>query len=134
MSPTKTKPQNSSAIVINGEVISLKSLPVAPEFVDILVEIAIKTALDHLRKIEAQPELLQLVESISDLGYYLKLCYSRPDGLLVERKNRFDIEEVVIEAINAIAALGGEFHGPTGATPQRDEAMPVNSKRAKKTN
>src|SRR6266496_5899561 len=108
MSPTKTKPQNSSAIVINGEVISLKSLPVAPEFVDILVEIAIKTALDHLRKIEAQPELLQLVESISDLGYYLKLCYSRPDCLLVERKNRFDIEEVVIEAINAIAALGGE--------------------------
>ena len=133
MSPTKTKPQDTKSIVINGEVINLKSLPVAPEFIDILAETATKTALDHLRKIEAQPELIRLVESISDLGYYLKICYSHPDTLLVERNHRFDIETIVIEAVNAIAELGGEFHGPFGSAPSRDEALPVSSKRAKKT-
>jgi hypothetical protein len=133
MSQTKTEAQHAKAIVVNGEMIKLSSLPVAPEFVDILAETAAKTALDHLRRIEAQPELIQLVESISDLGYYLKICYSHPGSLLeADRSHRFDIETVVIEAVNAIAKLGGEFHGPSGNTPPRDEVLPVSGKRTKK--
>ena len=128
-----TKPQKAQALVVNGEIIDLKSLPVAPEFVDVLAENATKTALDHLKKIQAEPDLISLVESISSLGYYLKLCFSDPGVLLGERKHRFDIETVVIEAVNAIANLDGEFHGPYGAIPSREEAQQMKDARTKKT-
>jgi hypothetical protein len=98
------------------------SLPVAPEFVEALAETATKTALDHLRKFDAPEELVALVENIHDLGYYLATCYRHPESLTGERRSRFDIETIVIEAVNAIAKLGGEFHGPYGGFQPRESA------------
>ena len=99
------------------------SLPVAPEFVDALAENAYETTRKYLEKTNAPQELVALVDSISELGYYLKICYSRPESLMGEKRFRFDIEEVVIKAVNAIAAVGGEFQAPVGNVPARVGTM-----------
>ena len=110
----------------------LKSLPVAPEFIEALEENVTKTALDYLRKIKAEPDLITLVENISNFGYYLSTAYRNPESLLGERASRFGIEEMVVEAVNAIANLGGEFHAPSGTLLPREETLPVSKQSVKK--
>ena len=112
---------------------ALASLPVAPEFIEALEENATKTALDYLRKIKAEPELITLVENISNFGYYLAASYRNPESLMGKAESRFGIEEMVVEAVNAIANLGGEFHAPSGTLLPRKDTAPVNRKPSKKT-
>lgn len=107
----------------------INNLPVAPEFVDILAENATSTALAYLRKIKAQKELIDLVENIAGLGYYLTKCYSDPTSLTSDRADRFDIEAVVIETVNAIAKLGGSFRDPSGDSLPLDIAQSVERKK-----
>jgi hypothetical protein len=101
----------------------LNALPVAPEFVSVLEEHAVETALAYLRAANAPQELIDVVDCVSELNYYLIECYRDPKGLMKDRRDRFDIESIVIEAVNAIARLGGEFRGPIGDTIPREDTV-----------
>jgi hypothetical protein len=103
----------------------LNSLPVAPEFIEVLAENATETAAAALEALHAPEHLVLLVRNIHELGYYLEQCYRSPNPLLRERSSRFDIEAVVIESLNAIAQSGGIFRGPTGDTFPREAPTPV---------
>jgi hypothetical protein len=106
--------------VINlNSLLDLSSLPVAPEFVEVLAENAVKTAVEALENLHAPAHIIQLIRDTHELGYYLEECYRSPTVLLHDRKNRFDIEEVVIETINLIAQSDGIFQGPDAATTPR---------------
>lgn len=98
----------------------LNSLPVPPEFISALAENATQTALTYLEKTQAPKELIQLVENIHNFGYYLEVCYRDPQSLTGDPRHRLGIEEMVIEAVNAIAKLGGEFQAPSGSTIARE--------------
>lgn len=100
---------------------NINSLPVAPEFVSALAENATVTALGYLSKTNAPQEVIDLVESVSELRYYLEICYREPRSLMGDRAKRFDIEAVVIEAVNAIARVGGTFQAPSGDTLPREK-------------
>jgi hypothetical protein len=98
----------------------LTSLPVAPEFVGILNDNAVTTALDLLRKMNAPEALVKLVGNIHELGYYLEACYRYPETLNRDRADRFDVETVVIETVNAIVECGGVFHDGQSFTMPRE--------------
>ncbi len=92
--------------------IDLSSLPVAPEFVSALQEIAVDTATDALKVLGVPENIIQLVFHINDLGYYLQECYRDPEALLnTNPLQRYDIEAITIEAINDIVKSGGTFTG-----------------------
>jgi len=96
------------------------SLPVPPEFVESLAENAMAVATAYLRKIEAPAEVVELVEHIYNLGYYMEVAHSRPEILMGDEQHRFGIETIVIETISAIGKLGGEFYGPyTHSRPRK---------------
>jgi hypothetical protein len=103
----------------------LNSLPLAPEFAETLAENATETAAAALEALHVPENLILLVRNIHELGYYLEECYRSPNPLLHERRNRFDIEAVAVETINAIAQSGGVFHGPVGDTLPRETPTPV---------
>jgi len=103
----------------------LSVLPVAPEFTEILTENAVATLIDYLRETNAPPAILDLTRHIENLGYYLAECYRAPEILMRDRKDRIDIEEIVVETINAIALSGGTFKGPTGESQPRQVPQPV---------
>lgn len=90
----------------------LNSLPVAPEFVEVLAENATLTAVNYLQAIHAPEQVIQLVKSISALDYYVTECFRSPETITRDRNDRYDIESIVIESINAIAQCGGMFQGP----------------------
>lgn len=91
---------------------NLNSLPVAPEFVEVLSETATKTATDYLESIHAPEHVVDLVRLIGELGYYMAECYRNPSALASDRVDRFDIETATVETINAIVKSGGIFSGP----------------------
>ena len=95
---------------------------VAPEFVITLQEDAQATLKKYLKKIEAPADILQLLQSVADLGYYLAE-YERKPGYF--GKDQFDIEGLVIETVNAIASAGGVFHGTYTYSLPRDEEIPT---------
>ena len=103
----------------------LSSLPVAPEFAGVLSETAIDTALEYLKALHVPDVAIDLVRNIYELGYYQKECYANPTGLLVERKDRFDIETVLIETINCVIECGGTFKGPWMDSQPREPIKPV---------
>ena len=96
-----------------------KSLPVSPEFVDALQELTQKTILECFQVGNTEPEVIELVKNAFNLSYYLTECYRDPKTFAAERKDRFDIEAVVLETVNQIADLGGVFHGPYGSFLRR---------------
>jgi hypothetical protein len=108
-----------------NSLLDLSSLPVAPEFVETLAENAVKTAVDALENLHAPAHIIQLVRDVHELGYYLRKCYSNPTSLLHDRRDRFDIEEVVIETVNLIAKSDGVFHGPDSESNPRQIAAPM---------
>lgn len=103
----------------------LSSLPVAPEFVEVLSETAAKTATDYLESIHAPEHVVELVRLIGELGYYVAECYRNPSALAGDRKDRFDIETVTVESVNAIAKCGGIFCGPFLDSQPRETAKLV---------
>jgi len=103
----------------------LSVLPVAPEFTESLGETAVETLLEYLKDTNAPDSILQLTRNIETLGYYLAECYRAPEQLQRDRKDRLDIEEVMVETINLIAACGGVFRSPNGHTQPREAQKPV---------
>ena len=108
-----------------NSVFDLGSLPVAPEFVEVLAENALETAVAALEALHAPESIIQLVKNISELGYYSEQCYRSPNHLLHDRNDRFDVECVVLETINLIAVNGGVFRGPVGDTNPRQIPAPM---------
>jgi hypothetical protein len=89
----------------------VKDQVVAREFVETLQETAQETLKKCLEKLEAPESVKALVERIDELNYYL----SNPD--LPEENwgpEKFDIQTVVAETTNAIAAVGGTFSNSEG--------------------
>jgi hypothetical protein len=105
------------------------SLPVSPEFVDILLDTASQTAVAYLEKTQAPAEIVALVRNLYELGYYLETCYRHPEYLEKERSDRYDIESIVIEAVNAIAQCGGVFQNAWNSSIPRETAIPVKVKK-----
>ena len=103
----------------------LDSLPVAPEFAEVLAENATATAIASLEALRAPENLISLVRNIHELGYYLAECYRSPNAFLRDRNDRFDVEGVVIETVNLIALARGVFHGPEGDTNPREAPTPI---------
>ncbi len=97
----------------------LNSLPVAPEFAEVLTENAVDTLLDYLKDANAPQSIIELTRNIETLGYYLAECFRSPEHLLKDRKDRLDIETVVVETINNIGVCGGMFYGPNGSSQPR---------------
>lgn len=95
------------------------SLPVAPEFVLSLEEIVTQTAVECLETLNVPRPVIRLVQAISELNYYLVACYQHPEDLQGPASNRFGIEAVVIESINAVAQCGGSFGGAKTTTEPR---------------
>lgn len=100
---------------------NIDSLPVAPEFVTVLVDDATETAVAALEVLQAPAAIITLVSNIKEMGFYLKLCATDPtdERLGADPFSHFAIEGLVIETINAIAAAGGNFTGHGGATTPR---------------
>ena len=107
----------------------LTSLPVAPEFVEVLEDTASKTVVEYLIRTKAPDVIIQLVRNIADLDYYLIECQTHPEYFQGERRDRFDIEGLVIESVNAIVRSGGEFHGPYLNSVVREVPLPVKAKK-----
>jgi hypothetical protein len=103
----------------------LSSLPVAPEFVEMLAENASETALEYLEKMGAPESVLSLIRSIGELHYYVTECYRHPEFMKRDRSDRFDIENVVIAGVNAVAECGGSFHGKYDYTLPRETGKAV---------
>ena len=111
----------------------LNKLPVAPEFVETLQENALEVAKAQLKKLDVPEEVINLVEKVHDLGYYVAECYRSPENLMAEDKlDRFDIEDIVVEAVNLIAKLGGKFYGPQTNSESRKDASPAKPFRSKR--
>lgn len=106
------------------------SLPVAPEFVEVLSETAVKTATNYLEAVRAPEHVIALVRLIGELNYYLVECQRSPESLANERADRYDIESIVIESINAIARSGGVFRGPWADSQPRAFEQPLKIKKA----
>lgn len=82
--------------------------PVPPQFAEILAETAHQTAIEYLQRIEAPKPLIDLINGIYALDFYIMDCYKNP----AEEMNGHDIENFTIETIQAIVACGGTFRGP----------------------
>jgi hypothetical protein len=86
-----------------------QNLPIAPEFVEILQEQVGETLLDCLDKLKAPSELIDLVNDLWGLGYYLQMRYQNP-GCLSGENQSFDGAGAVIASLNHLAAVGAVFH------------------------
>lgn len=104
---------------------NLKSLPVAPEFVDALQETAVATVWKAMEAADIPPkDIFELFKNIINLDYYPIESYRAPKNLIGEPQDRFEIEKFVIETINQIGNLGGEFHGTyTFTYPRKDTVL-----------
>ncbi len=103
----------------------LNTLPVAPEFTEVLTESAINALVEYLSSTNAPESVIKLARNIEALGYYQTECYRAPERVTCDRKDRLDIETIVIETINEIAVCGGIFHGPNGNSQPRETPAPV---------
>jgi hypothetical protein len=110
---------------------NIKSLPVPAEFVEALQDTAEKTLHDAMRALKVPQNIIELVESSLSLSYYLMEVYRAPETLMKDRRDRFDIEEVVLESVNAISKCGGTFYGPIGSITPESELQEEKSKRVK---
>jgi hypothetical protein len=105
-------------------VFDFSKLPIAPEFVDVLQEQAMLTAIQYLKKTHAGEDITKLVEGIYELSYYLVECHRNPQSMTGDPRDRFEIEVPVIETINAIANLGGQFHADMfNSKPRKGTAL-----------
>lgn len=86
-------------------------LPVAPEFIEALQDTAVTTLRKYFEKSDTPQDVVDLALGLESLGYYLTECYRNPKHLQGDPDDRFAIERIMVEVINAIANLGGEFNG-----------------------
>jgi hypothetical protein len=103
----KSKPQETN----------VNDLLVPPEFVEVLQEYAYEPLKLYLENINAPAEMLGLLKSVNDLGYYLIHCLTKPEYFA---KDKFDIEGLVLETINTIVKAGGVFPGRYAGSVQRE--------------
>ena len=102
------------------ENVRAEAIKPAIEFVGILQESAQDTLKKCLEKLGAPEEVITLAGHVTDLGYYLEKFN---DPRVKFGPEGFDIQEVIIETVNNIAALGGTFDGPVGETRSRKGTM-----------
>ena len=93
---------------------------IAIEFVEALQESAQDTLKKCLEKLGAPEDVIALVGCVTDLGYYLEMADKPGQDFSPEG---FDIQEVIVEAANNIAALGGTFGSRVGETVSRKGTM-----------
>jgi hypothetical protein len=107
------------------------SLPVAPEFVDMLREQVHDTLHKCLAKMDAPKEVSDLVGDLESLAYYWKMICVSPESLTGDFP-AFDIMDVTIGSINDIAAVGGTFDGKYSVSIPRQGTLLAEKPKAEK--
>jgi hypothetical protein len=92
----------------------------AVEFVEALGESAQDTLKKCLEKLGAPAAVIALADNLTNLEYYLEMVDKPGQNFGHEG---FDIQEIIIETVNNVAALGGTFGSPIGGTMPRPGSM-----------
>lgn len=102
-----------------------KELPVDITFVGIVLRDSLSAALmDALRKLDAPQEVIDLVDSLDAIAYYLYLAnYDSSVLTTKDKKRRFYSEEMLVEGINRLAVVGADFYAPMGTISGREGAF-----------
>ena len=108
---------------------ALNTLPVAPEFVEILADNCLKTAIDYFQANNIPDHIIELVRCLDGLNYYVIECHAHPETLQGDARDRYDIEAIIIDAVNNIAKSGGQFQGPYSDSLPREIIKAVKVKK-----
>jgi hypothetical protein len=87
------------------------------EFLDALLDTAEYTLLTHLRKMKVPHDVEQLLDMI--------LCIHLEQERMLEGRTQDlpDMVDKVLRTVHSIAALGGEWYGPTGSITPLQERL-----------
>ncbi|MEI7847930.1 MAG: hypothetical protein WCK35_19170 [Chloroflexota bacterium] len=106
----KTTTTTTQAETPANTAFDFSTLPLSPEFADILLSQVAKVLGDCLDKLNVPADVLGLAVDLYDLAYYQEHCYHNQEVLT--GINPFEIDVTVI--INHLANVGSQFSNYSG--------------------